>query len=426
MNATPPPVNDSTPIVARDAPLTLWHGHEDVGHELAKILQLSEARHIDVLSAISASLTYQTLIDGRLTSYPRRAEAYSNSPSRYRNRLYTRRKLIPVVDALAREGLIEHFKASPGQLGWQSSMRATERLLEIVLPRLDGKATIWMPSSTIRLKDTSKTLIDYRDTSLTENMQRDLDAANEALISIDFGHRARSRTFLVRIFNNGNFNEGGRFYSVGGSYQILPKHERQNLLINGEKIVEIDYSQLHVALAYMTVGMPPKPNAYDLPGFPRQLVKIAFNVMLNCNGNLAARRSLATKDVMLEHLTGGELSKDAQQNRLRHMHRLTDPCLTQMAFAEADKLVEAIERAHEPIAKLFYTGIGLKLQRIDSDMAACVMRSMRKKGEITPPVHDSFLVRESQASQLEEAMIMAAEIQGATVTCKRSSNVSMT
>jgi hypothetical protein len=52
-----------------------------------------------------------------------------------------------------------------------------------------------------------------------------------------------AQTVLYRVFNNGSFDLGGRFY--GPSWQALPKAWRGRIQIDGEAVVELDYGSLH-------------------------------------------------------------------------------------------------------------------------------------------------------------------------------------
>jgi hypothetical protein len=54
------------------------------------------------------------------------------------------------------------------------------------------------------------------------------------------------------VFNNGSFNEGGRFY--GGWWQNFPSDYRQFITINGHTTWEYDYSSLHPAMLDLRFG----------------------------------------------------------------------------------------------------------------------------------------------------------------------------
>ena len=57
--------------------------------------------------------------------------------------------------------------------------------------------------------------------------------------------------FVRRVFNTGTFDDGGRFY--GGWWQLIDGSYRKDIRTNNVPTVEIDYSSLHVSLAYAMV-----------------------------------------------------------------------------------------------------------------------------------------------------------------------------
>ena len=73
----------------------------------------------------------------------------------------------------------------------------------------------------------------------------------------------------------------------------------------------------------------------------------------------------------------------------------------------------------DTISWMFFTGAGLALQRLDSDIAEAVMGEMRRRGIVVLPVHDSFLAPASKAAELEAIMVDEAAKFGATVFCSR-------
>ena len=73
--------------------------------------------------------------------------------------------------------------------------------------------------------------------------------------------------FVRRIFNNKSFSDGGRFY--GGWWQRIDSKFRKDIRMNNSPTVEIDYSALHVILAYSEAGIDywqtTNKDPYDLP-----------------------------------------------------------------------------------------------------------------------------------------------------------------
>jgi len=97
----------------------------------------------------------------RWLSYSRRPEHYSRRCRYYGGSSYTH--VVTGVDSFLELGFLEHRKAVPGQLGRQSSFRASGALL--LIPPPDDLA--YDPGELIRLRDAEKRLADYRETAET-------------------------------------------------------------------------------------------------------------------------------------------------------------------------------------------------------------------------------------------------------------------
>lgn len=407
----------------RDAPLSLRWETRDVWEPIALALGIDNKPR--QTAAVVLALYAEATGRSRPVSYSR-SKAHYDRPKRYRSGLYTHRSVVGAVTRLDEQGLIRNCIAEPGQRGWQSSMEAEPDLIAAV-SGIVGQTDLSLapPTELVRLKDADKRLLDYADTRETCRMRRELQAQNEAIDATVLGGPIDLRSHLHRIFNNGDFGQGGRFYAEGGAYQSLPKAERAKLTIDGEPVVEIDYSELHPVLAYAECGRPFPGEAYDLPGYPRGLVKVAVAIMLNSSSPSGARHTLAHKPGMATVVLG-DRAPDADISSVV-WGQLTErfPGYAQAAHAAAEKLIERLRKKHEAIRSLFFTSSGTRLQRLDSDIAEAVMRRMRRQGIVVLPVHDSFLVQVSKATDLEAAMVEEAERAGVNVICKRSLDVSV-
>jgi hypothetical protein len=68
------------------------------------------------------------------------------------------------------------------------------------------------------------------------------------------------------------------------------------------------------------------------------------------------------------------------------------------------------------VTKRFNTDIGLKLQRLDSEIAVLVITKMMDKGHVVLPVHDSFICDIMVRNELKLAMTEAYfEVMGNTI-----------
>src|SRR5262249_53722159 len=100
----------------RDKPLTLnWAPLERDAYDHLRLPNLTslatKARRQIIAEALAAG--------DRYVSYSRRA-AFYNETQRYYRETYTFRAVVPAIDQLAREGLLEHEKMPQGHRGFQS------------------------------------------------------------------------------------------------------------------------------------------------------------------------------------------------------------------------------------------------------------------------------------------------------------------
>lgn len=176
---------------------------------------------------------------------------------------------------------------------------------------------------------------------------------------------------LYRVFNNGRVDHGGRFY--GGWWQQIKSEFRHYITINWYTTAEVDFSNMQAAMLYAMEGLDLPEDAYSLVGVPaeyRKLLKRTFFKLINATGQVRAPRK--------EELPEGWSWKEIQ---------------------------DALARKHEPISKHFKTGIGIELQRQDSDIAEAIMMRMMAKGRLVLPVHDSFIIKDADfGDELKEVM----------------------
>ena len=192
---------------------------------------------------------------------------------------------------------------------------------------------------------------------------------------------------LTRIFNDGSFNRGGRYYST---FQGFKSQLRLFITIDNEPVVEVDYKGLHPSLLYQRAGLPePTQDAYTIDGYPRKLVKKAFNILINRKKPAPATGSLIFY-----------LNKNKQQY-------VDEKCPIAPTINKeyCVALEKAIRDHHKSIEHFFCTGIGLELQNHDSLLCSHIFDYfLFKTDSIVLAVHDSFIVKQSDIPHLAEAI----------------------
>ena len=335
----------------------------------------------------------------------KRSGWYSENP-RYRDPLLTYKQMMAVFNGLLKMGFIEvtregHFDRETFQ-GKVTCFVARDELLERLL-ELEGHPAISvkpkLDSETIILRnkvDGKNVLLEYEDTPATERYRDNLHKINSCFLKhwvdlevkdaelpklearitnhkdkepIDYSNRT-----LVRIFSNGSFKQGGRFYR--GWWQNVPSEYRKYITIDEKRTAEFDFSQLNQHLLYHSnYKQLGSEDAYDrvLDGEHRKIVKQGFNAMVQASSPLKN-------------------------------------CPNDIDLSEADiswaELRDRIIRSHKPIADHFFKGVGNHLQFMDSNIAERVMLHFAEMDAPALPVHDSFILHHGygESGEVEEAM----------------------
>lgn len=360
-------------------------------------------------------------------SYSRGKTSYSEIDQRYNN-LHISFITVAIVDALAKAGYVDqvigHYDKTGKRQSHMARMRATAKLIDLIATKhkITPKMIELAPNTEcIILRDKNeekKEDIAYVDTSDRIKMREELYNYNNllrtTLIDIPYipqggllekakktiGKKKgetrttinRSDKFVRRIFSNGTFADGGRFY--GGFWQRVPKKWRERISINACHTVEIDYSGLHVVILYALEGIDywkeVGTDPYDIPKAEksdrmRQLLKLILLCILNNNDKATTIKAIMNK-----------INFDPEE----------------FSWVKEDKvdisdIIDNFCSVHKPIEKHFYTGVGIKLQNIDSRIAEYVINSLTNKDIPVLCIHDSFVVQTGNEKTLRDSMDLA-------------------
>ena len=206
-----------------------------------------------------------------------------------------------------------------------------------------------------------------------------------------------TNTRLVRIFNNGSFQEGGRFY--GGWWQQIPGDYRTLLTINGKRTVQLDYSGMHFSIMYAQLGMDtPMEDPYALEGYGGHLrghIKRAFNIIINCATRAQAIGSIDGR------IGKGQLSSE---------------------LLSGERLIRAFNETHPLLRDKIASGEGIRGQFVDSRVAERILLKGIDIGLCILPIHDGFITTKGDEFVLESLMNDAfREITGRTAKLKPES-----
>ena len=343
---------------------------------------------------------------------------FYRSSNRYKEEGLTYRHLIEnVYQPLQKMGWIKEYRKGYNDRAGEGNSDITwfrpSRSLKMTLESLEGHSSITIKPDLTReciiLRDAKgKNVPDYKDTAVTRFMRDNLIAINEfyqkhhidlRIKDTDYkklscellqkkkaNRRQRqrqldfSRKVLARIFNDGKWGVGGRFYY--GWWQEIPKGYRKYITIDEGFTTELDYSALHPHMVYyqndLEMGtIDPYTlillvGKIELNDVNRNIIKQVFNAMLN-----------ATR-VMIRQPRGLDLKPLKKK---------------------WGEIVPIVLQAHHEIQHMFFKGHGGLLQYEDSCIAEDVMLAGMKENIVCLPVHDSFRVRRQHENFLRKTMM---------------------
>lgn len=347
-------------------------------------------------------------------AYSRNKNHYSTR-SRYNPLRISHQYLTAVVDRLTEFGFVDHAmgfydRRTPARKGKVSKMRPTQKLRDVFRDWHENMISLSPRAETIILRGKDKKPVEYeQDTRDTARMRKRLVEFNEMIAIADIrldltpdeldeynALRIRHkdapvrywRKAMHRIFTNGSFRQGGRFYRCW--WMEISEEMRQKILIDGEETVEKDYSAIHPTILYAkeTGEQPPVP-PYMIDGpqtsaLVRKVVKKLLLVMINI------KKGKDVKTAWVWHRDRYDNFSDAERQEV-------------MAL-DIDDIIGKIKKHNAPIASHFSSNAGVKLQYEDSLVAERVMATLADQGIVALPIHDSFVVQKQHESALEDAM----------------------
>ena len=261
------------------------------------------------------------------------------------------------------------------------------------------------------------------------NMNSGLEGAD-----ITFDGKPIADVAYRRIFS-GDLDKGGRLYTLGGGVQLLPQHIRaSSLKIDGESVVELDYSAIHPSICYQQMYNNDGFSIYDVMGkdfspYDADLSFIKVDEKLKSQwealtGKVHNPRRQLAKLAILIGMNSDDMNSAAwtlgNKVKLDREKEVDDQDFYAMSGTnDYGKVLEAVRSHNDFIRDMFFNDGGIMLQNIDSKIMMNIVGAMGEKGHAVLAYHDSVLVKESAEQDLYEAMINAWKtVLGDTTFCK--------
>lgn len=190
--------------------------------------------------------------------------------------------------------------------------------------------------------------------------------------------------FLVRIFNDGTFDHGGRLY--GAWYQYVPSWLRKKIVIDTDDTVELDFSCMSLRMLYHRNKIDYREDAYAIPALAAYAVSKGHSPRYFRDS--------------IKKLVQAMLNNEDDDVR-PEMIKLDEKFGPRFTRAQVKDMILA---KHHLIKDAFGTGIGKELQRLDSDLALEIIVSLMDQGIPCLPIHDSFVVAQQFRDDLRQQM----------------------
>lgn len=217
-----------------------------------------------------------------------------------------------------------------------------------------------------------------------------------------------------------NLKTGGRWYNSCGGVQTMEKSLRPFLQIDGENLVELDYSAIHPNICYELINAELSddfdPYAlhtdyWEIHEDPNQihqfkvrhgivkynpmrnLIKMAVMIGLNCSSIGEATKALS------QHIGQDKRKWGGEEDHKSKYYGLND--------LKPKELLLAVQEHNHLIQQYFFSDIGVELQYIDSVILDSIICDTLAIGEVLLPYHDGVLVKEDIAEQVKGFMYKA-------------------
>lgn len=264
---------------------------------------------------------------------------------------------------------------------------ATAKLLEAFPEFQTG--VLYKPYQLVILRDNKGKLKEYKDTAETWRIRTVLQRVNNVNGKADIRYQQYKLSAFLRAIFIERFTWYGRLHTKGFMhYQGFWKEEREEITINGDRIIELDYSGLHPHLLYAAEDKQYAGDPYSvLDNRPeiRPFLKEILLCMLNAKDETAAERAANY-----------------------WLHKNPEECET-LRFAgitNARSFMDKFMEVHHPIAHHFCKGktTGMRVMNKDAKIALDVVNHFAKQDIPILAIHDSFIVQKQHREELYKVM----------------------
>lgn len=312
--------------------------------------------------------------------------------------------------------------ASKKKHGGMSTIYGVCETFRVLLTHLSGKDIINNPDlPCIVRRDADKRVIDEPD----EFYHTEFYLEHQKLISSHLSRLMRSELrwssgdlisptdlLLTRRYTE-TLKQGGRWYC---NFQNQPKEIRNSITIGGKPVGSLDITQCHPMLILRLLGHKEaedglfsrhNEDVYQVSGFShlhRDIRKKSVNTLFNAKSEDSAIRSLLNTHWWIDGLTGDIEIETYDSKKKRYGQPIFN------GKPDVIKFIDNFRLNHPDFAKYIATGIGIVLQRIDSDITFQMLKFAELIDLPMIPIHEEYLVPEDKKEVIISALKYSVQV----------------
>ena len=275
-----------------------------------------------------------------------------------------------IMPALIDLGYIEYFKGTNHKnpfdessylSGSASRFLATESLISLAESHginfdiLSEYYVTEMPKSVLKLKASKRGKLDAKELPIAETLKTETLTAQVHRLNKYLSKQTLTGGSFEgyrRSFNNGelagfDWNQGGRLYAVGNSYQHFSGERRALMQINGESVAEVDVSASHLSIYMGEMGQRASDgiDLYAIDGVSRAAVKQYIASSFGLAKLINKWPTAADAEVVAFDVVD---VREAVCGAIPCLVSLADSALSwsTLQYLEAEALIEAMESLH--------------------------------------------------------------------------------
>jgi hypothetical protein len=262
------------------------------------------------------------------------------------------------------------------------------------------------PISILRMRAAERRKIEEMET-LIEAINRNNMATHGWVFYREINGRRRidQPNIVVRSLFNMDSNHGGRLYSwTANGYTHLSKPERRTMLIDGERIAELDFSEFHPRILYHKAKIDFQGDVYQ----PEKVFPEVYAAKYPCDSLrdsfCRGARKLAKK------VTNVILNADCEKSATGAVWKTVrdDKQFSKIAYGICQLnplgIVRRVKALHKQIEEHFHTGVGLKLQAEDVWLMIDILTRFVDAGKPALGLHDAIICKQSDVDFARDAM----------------------